>query len=76
MLETPSGRWGQSCFNVFDAGAQTALPCDDEDWYLAFSLTHSQEKWGHIPGERGLSALITAIIPAHFVFFCKNALHT
>lgn len=65
MFETPSGRWGESCFNVFDAGAQTALPCDDEDWYFAFCLTHCQEKWSHIPGEKFIYTKNNNNFPGH-----------
>lgn len=71
MSHVQDCKW-ESCFNVFDAGAQTALLCDDEDWYLAFFLTRSQEKWSHIPGERDLSTLVTAIIPAPFCLLLQN----
>lgn len=47
MFETLDGRRGELCFNVFDVGMWTTLPCDGKDSFPDFCL--KQETWSQGP---------------------------
>lgn len=77
MFDSAQGRQEGLCFSVYDAGAQTPLPCDGKDQCFVFCLTHHQEKWSHRPWQRFICiaaspTLITVIIAAHVSLLLKK----